>query len=133
MKVPEPIKKPLLDKKMLVLEDEFFISMILERQLLSSGASLVDCAGTLTDALNYVADMQYDAAVLDIRLPDGESYGLARDLITQGCAVIFHSGHAEETVTSHVPSSFFCSKPCSADQLVDVACKAMAAADANTV
>lgn len=116
---------PLTNRKILVLEDEFFISMTLERYLLSAGAAVVDCVGTLADAFNLIAKMKYDAAVLDIRLPDGESFGLAQDLTDQGCAVIFHSGHAEEALTKRIPTSYFCSKPCSADQLTDVTCTAI--------
>ena len=119
------VDAPLATKKLLVLEDEFFISMTLERYLLSSGAEIVDCVGTVKDAVNLADETQYDAAVLDVRLPDGESYELAQDLLEKGCAVIFHSGHAEESLTKHVPTSFFCSKPCSAEQLTNVTTKAI--------
>jgi DNA-binding NtrC family response regulator len=117
--------KPLAGKRILLVEDEFFIAMALEEYLADSGSQHVESVGTLADAEALARRDSFDAAILDIRLPDGETYGLASELIPEGCAVVFHSGHAEEKQINAIPSSYFCSKPCAADHLIEVVSKAI--------
>ena len=58
-----------------------------------SGAKVV-AAGSVTDGMAKVTD-DFDAAVLDIRLPDGEIYSVADALVAHATPLIFYSGNVD--------------------------------------
>lgn len=109
---------PLKGRRILVLEDEFFISLGIEKSLYQAGAVEVAVASTIKDAWEKTDGVEFDMAILDIHVPDGEPTELARFLVGAGTGVLFHSGHAEESVAAAVPNARFCSKPSEPDDLV---------------
>lgn len=100
----------------LVLEDESIVAFAIKGYLKVAGAQSVKIANNLGQAQKLSPD-SIDAAILDIRLPDGTSYDLAKQLISQNIAVVFHSGHTSEEDTSHFPGAVFCAKPSRPDKL----------------
>ena len=81
----------------LVVEDEFLILLHLRRVLERHGAEVVT-ARSLAEGRRVVDDLSekstLDAAVLDVRLPDGEVFPLAHELQERGVPLIFHSSEA---------------------------------------
>lgn len=106
------------DRCILVVEDEFMIFMAIRKTLQDAGAEVVECARSLSDAFAHLQDNQFDAAILDIRLPDGRPDALARQLQASGIAFIFHSGHVEPDLLRDFPKVPFCSKPSAAETLL---------------
>ena len=102
---------------LLVLEDEILIAIALKEFLSEAGAMLVETTTTLARARELMST-SFDAAILDVRLPDGTSHGLAKDLLAQGTGVCFHSGHAESEEVDAFPNAIFCAKPSTPDDLV---------------
>lgn len=104
--------------RILLVEDEVMILIDLQHLLESKGAT-VDTAMTVADALR-VSSNQFDAAVLDVRLPDGNVFPVADRLIEHGVPVVFHSGHARtEQVMDEFPGSVALTKPASETILIN--------------
>ena len=94
----------------LVVEDEFLILLDLEHVLTSAGATIT-IATSLAEAVD-AAERSYDAAVLDVRLPDGDVYPAAKMLLEREVPLVFHSGHAHnDNLESSFPRAVALEKP----------------------
>ena len=109
---------PLTGLSVLILEDEILIAIAIKEFLSEAGANVIETATTLARARELL-DVSFDAAVLDIRLPDGSSYALAHDLLEQGIGVCFHSGHAGNDEMEAFPKAIFCAKPSTPKDLTE--------------
>lgn len=83
--------EPLRDRVILVVEDEMMIMMMVEDMLADLGASAV-AARSGAEALERLATRRFDAAMLDLRLEDGDSYEVARALAARGVPFLFSTG-----------------------------------------
>ena len=103
--------------KILLVEDDFLIQMDLTMTFENAGAEVVT-AGTVSDGLAR-AHENYDAAVLDISLPDGEVYPLADVLAAKETPLVFHSGNTEgANISARFPTAIALSKPVHERQLI---------------
>lgn len=104
----------------LILEDEAIIAMSLEDTLLNAGIERIETAMSVREGTELVEKNNFDAAILDLRLPDGSSHDLAKILISNGAKVIFHSGHAlSNEVLAEFPDARACSKPSKPEIFLD--------------
>ena len=110
--------KPLSSMSILVVEDGVCIAFALESFLLDAGAANVEIATTLFEAEALVEGSSFDAAVLDIRLPDGETYGLATSLQRIGTPVIIYSGHVDDEHLTRLSPVIVCAKPAMPHEIV---------------
>jgi DNA-binding response OmpR family regulator len=69
--------------RMLLVEDTEDLAIAIAESFARRGDA-VDCAGTLADALAALRVQDYDIAILDIQLPDGEGTTLLRTLRQEG-------------------------------------------------
>jgi len=83
--------------RVLVVEDEPIIAINIQATLLDLGYRPVGPAATISEAMSLIEQRKFDAAILDISLPDGESYDLAETLVERGIAVMFATGRDIET------------------------------------
>jgi DNA-binding response OmpR family regulator len=65
--------------RLLAIEDEGELGDLL-RLALERGGFAVDLARTLEEARDFLAVVSYDAAILDLGLPDGDGLALLRDI-----------------------------------------------------
>jgi DNA-binding response OmpR family regulator len=72
--------------RLLVVEDEQRIVDILKDGLESAGF-IVDAVNTATGALNALSDIPYDAAVLDLGLPDGDGLEVLKSARAHGVQI----------------------------------------------
>lgn len=94
----------------LLVEDEFLILLDLQFLLEGAGATVVT-ATSVAEGLE-AANGPYDAAVLDVRLPDGEVFPVARKLGERNVPIVFHSGHARTIdLTAEWPTAVALEKP----------------------
>ena len=63
----------------LVVDDDASFRALASRTLRSWGYAVVGEAGTVAEAMESVATLQPDAALVDIGLPDGNGFMLARE------------------------------------------------------
>lgn len=95
--------KPLEQRRVLVVEDEYFLADDMARALRSLGAEVVGPAPTRTKALALLASGErVDAAVLDINLRGEAVFPVAEALTTRGVPFVFATGYDQ----SQVPASF---------------------------
>jgi DNA-binding response OmpR family regulator len=81
-------------RKILIVEDEALIAMLLEQMLAELGLAVIGPIGKLSDAAAMARDGTFDAALLDLNIDGGESYGVAQILRERGIAFAFTSGSA---------------------------------------
>lgn len=114
----------LADKHVLLAEDEFMIALNIQVELEDEGAE-VTVVDSVADGLKL--DLGgFEAAVLDVRLADGDVFPLADALRAEGVEIVFHSGHAEvSSLTERYPGASALSKPAWGRALVQTVCDAL--------
>lgn len=114
----EARKPDLSGLSVLVLEDEAFIAFALKSYLEEAGAAAVTTAGSLQEAGRKLAEVHFDAAIVDARLPDGDGLGLAAELMGRNVAVVVHSGHATSQRDGSLDGAVFCAKPATPEEVL---------------
>ena len=102
--------------RILIVEDEPIVAMLVEDMLLELGAEAVGPAVSLESAIAYVDEGGFDAVILDLNL-NGERTGpVAEALRLRGSPFVFATGYgsAEEGPTS---GSILLQKPYRLDQM----------------
>ncbi len=117
----------------LVVEDEIFIGMAVEQAIVEAGARSAELATNLQDVEECLAKNSYDAVILDLRLPDGETFDVGTRLLEQGVAVVIHSGHADLDHSQRLPQAVFCPKPSAPRDLVNSIVQAQRMAKMATI
>jgi CheY-like chemotaxis protein len=103
-------------KRVLVVEDEALVSMLIEDFLHDIGCEVVGTAATLEDALAKSSALDLDAAILDINLNGTLSYPVAQILASRHIPFLFATGYGLAGLPvdlEHVP---VLSKPFGIDQ-----------------
>ena len=82
--------------RILVVEDEAMISMLLEDMVLDCGGEIVGPAAKFDDALELAHQAQFGVAVLDLNLNGTLSYPIAEVIRRRGIPVIFATGYGTD-------------------------------------
>ena len=95
--------------RLLVVEDEMMVAMMVEDLLTDMGCVVVDVAGTLARGLELAADprLALDGAVLDVNLGGDKVYPIADALAARGVPFIFATGYGIAGIAedfSHIPA-----------------------------
>jgi len=94
-----PLDNTLPGKRILVVEDDFFICDDLTMSLQDRGAEVVGPAASIEQALDLIArTAAIDAAVLDINLQGRMSFPVAKALLARGVPFVFATGYAADVV-----------------------------------
>ena len=80
-------------KRILIVEDEALVAMLLEDMLTELGFDVVGPAHTLPRALELLESEPVDAAILDVNLGNCRSYPIAQKAAAKGIPFIFASGY----------------------------------------
>lgn len=83
----------LAGKRILIVEDEYFIASDLKRAFQQGGAIVVGPVGDLTNGLALAEEGELDAAVLDVNLEGATSYPIADRLADQAVPYMFLTGY----------------------------------------
>jgi CheY-like chemotaxis protein len=83
----------LAGRKVLVVEDEPLVAMMIEDMLTDLGYTVVGPAMQLADGLRLAETAQFDAAVLDINLNGVRSFPVADVLQARGIPFLFATGY----------------------------------------
>jgi CheY-like chemotaxis protein len=79
--------------RVLIVEDEAMIAMLMEDMVAELGHEVVATAGRIDDAARLVADGAFDFAVLDVNLNGERTYTLADMLKARGIPFVFATGY----------------------------------------
>ena len=86
----------LTGRRVLVVEDESLVAMLLETILEDMGCTPVGPAGTIDDGLALVADpAPLDAALLDVNVAGRQVFPVAEALKARGVPFVFSTGYGE--------------------------------------
>ncbi|HET7887502.1 MAG TPA: response regulator [Bradyrhizobium sp.] len=90
---------PLSGRRVLVVEDEYFLADDIGRALTALGAQIVGPYGDLDEATAVVdRDVAIDAAVMDINLRHAMVFPLARVLRSRKVPLVFTTGYDKSSI-----------------------------------
>ena len=109
--------------RILLCEDEPIVAMDVQMTVEAEGYRVAGPYARLDRALEAMEGPSGEgiaAAILDVRLKDGDVFPLAEVLAARGIPLVFHSGHVlESDVCDRFPGARFCPKPVSPNCLLD--------------
>ena len=79
--------------RILVVEDEAMIAMLVEEMVLDFGSEVVGPAAKMGEALRLASDASLDAAILDVNVGGAVVYPVADLLRGRGVPIIFATGY----------------------------------------
>lgn len=118
----------LAGKRILVVEDEYFIASDLQRVLAAEGAIVVGPIGDLAKALRLAEDDALDAAILDVNLEGAMSYPIADRLAAANVPYMFLTGYDGWSLPPAYTGAPRVAKPFSTPRLIDAVVALCAAA-----
>jgi CheY-like chemotaxis protein len=99
-------------RRVLVVDDEALVAMLLEDMLLDLGHEVVGPALNLQEALELAGSEPLDAAILDLNLGQGKlSLPVAELLEERGVPFVFATGYGADAPVGSVSHSGLLAKP----------------------
>ena len=106
--------------RVLIVEDEGLVAMLMEIFLEDLGCTVVGSAARLEEALSKSRDLDFDLAVLDVNLAGTLSYPLAQDLRERDIPFVFTTGYGVSGLPDELKDSIVLTKPYDQRQLGEV-------------
>ncbi|PYD93699.1 response regulator [Pseudomonas syringae pv. pisi] len=103
--------------KVLLVEDETMLAMLMEMMLEDLGFATAYHASTLNDGIEYARNGEYDLAILDINIIGGDSFPIAAAIADRGIPFMFCSGYGRLGIPDAWLNRRCVAKPFSAEQL----------------
>lgn len=97
--------------RVLVVDDEALIAMMLSDLLSEYGHEIVGPAHSEAQALELVSTSNMDAAILDVTLGDQDCFAVASALRKQGVPFAFATGHGVHSMPEEFRDCITVSKP----------------------
>jgi CheY-like chemotaxis protein len=116
---------PVAARRILIVEDETMIAMMIEDFLTELGWDVVALVGSLDRALAMARDADIDAAVLDVNLNGQDSFAAADVLWERNIPFVFATGYGSDGITDRFPNVPVLTKPFHRDDLDRALCQAM--------
>ncbi len=93
---PQPRQLPLSGRKVLIVEDEFFVGLELAQALETAGAGIVGPAWSLADARQIAQSEEFDMAGVDVNMIGEYASDLAGELKNRGVRVVFATAYSDD-------------------------------------
>jgi len=94
----------LLNRHILLVEDEYLIAWALQNELQCSGAHVIGPAASVEDALALLTNERVDGAILDVSLGREKVFSVAEALAARGIPFVFATGYSDLPLEwHHVP------------------------------
>ena len=103
--------------RVLVVEDEYLIRMLLEDMLADIGFGVGAAVGTIAEARDFATKGDFEVAVLDVNLDGEEIFPVADILIKRGLPFVFVTGYGENSLPEPYRRRPTLQKPFQAEQL----------------
>ena len=103
--------KTLSSLKVLVVEDEALVSMLVEDMLTDLGCTIVGPAAEIEEALRLAGSADIDAALLDVNLGGRPIFPVADALKARGVPFAFASGYGEAGLSDDHKGAAVLQKP----------------------
>jgi CheY-like chemotaxis protein len=112
--------RPLSGRRLLVVEDEMMILMLMEDILADLGCESVTVAANVKQALALVNAQLFDAAMLDVNLNGDKSFPIADALVAQGVPFVFATGYGIDALTDNYRDRPLLAKPYSRKDVEEI-------------
>ena len=119
-------KRELSNRKVLVVEDEMMIAMLIEDMLDEFGCKLVGPATNVPRALELIGKETVDVAVLDLNLDGKDTYAIADALRQNNVPFIFATGYGSTGMRPEYGDRPVLQKPFQAKDLETALAEALA-------
>ena len=119
-------KRELSNRKVLVVEDEMMIAMLIEDMLDEFGCELVGPATNVPRALELIGKEIVDVAVLDLNLDGKDTYAIADALRQNNVPFIFATGYGSTGMRPEYGDRPVLQKPFQAKDLETALAEALA-------
>ncbi len=106
--------------RVLVVEDDALIAMLVEDAIERAGHTVVAMASNITDAMAAAASGDFDVALLDLNLNGQKAHGVAMVLKSRGKRFAFMTGYGGDGVLAKFSSVPVLSKPFSLADLAAI-------------
>lgn len=106
-----------MGSRVLVVEDEMTIALLIEDMLVEMGHVVVDLAMRLPQAEELARKAEFDVAVLDVNLDGRRSFPVADILRERGIPFVFATGYGASGVDPAYAHSPIVTKPFVMDEL----------------
>ena len=112
--------EPLIERRILVVEDEFFLAEELSRELEAAGAVVIGPAACIQGALALIeGEAPIDAALLDVNLGGEMVFPVAEALVVRSVPFVFTSGYDDHFLAEHYALMPRCQKPTDITSILD--------------
>jgi PAS domain S-box-containing protein len=116
----EPPVGALPGRKVMIVEDEALVAMVLERELDELGVTVSGMCVSVADALQSMARQKPEAAILDVNLGGELVYPVADALRQHGIPFIFITGYGVESIDKRFTDIRVLEKPVDREALASV-------------
>jgi CheY-like chemotaxis protein len=103
--------------RLLVVEDEYLIRMLLEDMLDELGYGVAAAVGTISEARQLATDGEFNAAILDVNLDGQEIFPVADILAKRSLPFVFVTGYGERSLPEPYRDRPALQKPFQVEQL----------------
>jgi len=110
----------LAGKRVLILEDEYFIATDLAQALAAAGAEIMGPYSTSASALTSIEANPPDMGVLDVNLAGVVNFDLADSLAARDVPFVFASGYDDTSVPQRHSTVPFYQKPLTGKDVLQV-------------
>ena len=111
--------------RILVVEDEMVVAMLLEDMLADLGCEVVGPASRVEEALRLAGSQAIDGAVLDVNVAGAEVYPVAEALAQRGIPFVFATGYGTVGLRDDYRGSPTVQKPFRQDELARIIIEAI--------
>jgi CheY-like chemotaxis protein len=101
----------LAGRRVLVVEDESMVTMLLQDFLEDLGCEVAGIASRLKEALEKIDALTFDVAILDVNLNGQQTLPVAQALLERGRAIVFATGYAATSVPPELRAVPILQKP----------------------
>ena len=106
-------------RKVLLVEDEYFIAEDMARMFEARGILVVGPVASVDAALDIIDETDVlDGVVLDVNLQGEMAYPVADVLVTRGVPFVFATGYDEVSVPDRYAHVIRCEKPVDPDKIL---------------
>jgi CheY-like chemotaxis protein len=127
---PTPLAsaEPLAGRRILIVEDEAMIALLIEDVLTDLGSTVVGPAARLDEALALARSAEVDLAALDLNLAGDAVYPVAEALAQRGIPFVFMTGYGQFGIAEPWRGRPSIAKPFRPSQLANFLREALATA-----
>ena len=115
-----PAEQRLEGKRILVVQDEMLVALLIEDMLAELGCTILGPCNTVAKALGAAMTEGFDLALLDVNIAGEKVYPVADALTARHIPFLFLSGYGATAIPPGHPDWKVCSKPFRGQELTDM-------------